>query len=216
MAEEKTIGAYGSADPKFQEYYDAIAAQLSPQTIEYTAPTLEEIAAQISGYLRPSTDAQIKARQQTTLRQRAATDVDAASRGMLSSTWVTDYKNRLGQQENADIADIENAYRAQLLQGVAARQQDEANRAYQIAMFNAQMRQAAENSAYQRAGDMYQIYRNGRVSARPPKEVPKIIPYDDFRQTVGLKPDKLIPRPALGRHGEDGSASFSMESYYMS
>jgi hypothetical protein len=83
---------------------------------------------------------------------------------MLPSTWVTDYKNRLSMQENSDIADIEAAYRAQLLQGVAARQQDEANRAYQIAMFNAQMRQAAEESAYGRAGDMYQIYLNGQHS----------------------------------------------------
>lgn len=160
---EETTGAY-SADPKFQEYYNAIAAQLSPQTIDYTAPSLDEIAAQISGYLRPSADAQIKARQQATIRQRAATDADAASRGMLSSTWVTDYKNRLAQQENSDIADVEAAYRAQLLQGVAARQQDEANRAYQIAMFNAQMRQAAESDAYKRAGDMYQIYLNGKGS----------------------------------------------------
>lgn len=160
---EETTSAY-NADPKFQEYYNAIAAQLSPQTIEYQAPTIDEIAAQISGYLRPSTDAQIKARQQATIRQRAATDADAASRGMLSSTWVTDYKNRLAQQESSDIADVEAAYRAQLLQGVAARQQDEANRAYQIAMFNAQMRQAAESDAYKRAGDMYQIYLNGKGS----------------------------------------------------
>ena len=154
---------YG-ADPMFQEYYDAISAQLMPQTIEYTAPTVDEIASQISSYLRPSTDAQIKARQQATIKQRAATDADAASRGMLASTWVTDYKNRLSMQENSDIADIESAYRAQLLQGVAVRQQDEANRAYQIAMFNAQMKQAAEESAYGRAGDMYQIYLNNRGS----------------------------------------------------
>ena len=164
MADTNENSSPYSADPHFQQYYDQILASLTPQTIEYQTPTIDEIAQQISGYLRPSTDAQIRNRQRSTVQQRAATDVDAASRGMLPSTWVTDYKNRLSMQENSDIADIEAAYRAQLLQGVAARQQDEANRAYQIAMFNAQMRQAAEESAYGRAGDMYQIYLNGQHS----------------------------------------------------
>lgn len=164
MADTNENSSPYSADPHFQQYYDQILASMTPQTIAYQAPTVDEIAQQISGYLRPSTDAQIRSRQRSTVQQRAATDVDAASRGMLPSTWVTDYKNRLSMQENSDIADIEAAYRAQLLQGVAARQQDEANRAYQIAMFNAQMRQAAEESAYDRAGDMYQIYLNGQHS----------------------------------------------------
>ena len=183
---------YG-ADPQFQAYYDAISSQIAPQTVDYTAPTIDEIAAQISGYLRPSTDAQIRSRQAATVKQRAATDADAASRGMLPSTWVTDYKNRLAQQENADIADIESAYRAQLLQGVASRQQEEADRAYQIAMFNAQMRQAAEESAYNRAGDMYQIYLNrkshGSSSGSGSSEEVSLV--DDFNASLLKLQDQI-------------------------
>ncbi len=150
-------GAYG-VDPKFQQYYTEILANLNPQTIAYQAPSVDEIASQISAYLRPAVDQQIANRRLSTLQQRAATDADAASRGILSSTWVTDIKNRLMQSEAADVAAAESDYRAQLLQGVYNRQQQEEDRANQIAMFNAQMRQQAEKDAYSRAGDMYNLY----------------------------------------------------------
>lgn len=157
-------GAY-SADPMFQQYYNEILASMTPQTIDYQAPTADEIASQISAYLRPAVDQQIRNRQQSTLSQRAATDADAASRGILASTWVTDIKNRLMQSEAADVAAAESDYRAQLLQGVYNRQAQEADRANQIAMFNAQMRQQAESDAYQRAGDMYNLYLQNKKSS---------------------------------------------------
>lgn len=150
------------ADPKFQEYYQQILAGMNPNTIEYQAPTADEIASQISEYLRPAVDQQIRSRREATAQQRAQTDADAASRGILSSTWVTDIKNRLKQSENADIAAAESDYRAQLLQGVYNRQAQEADRANQIAMFNAQMKQQAEADAYKRAGDMYNLYLSNK------------------------------------------------------
>lgn len=171
MADEVNTNPY-AADPQFQQYYQQILASMTPQTIDYQAPTADEIASQISAYLRPAVDQQIRNRQQSTLQQRAATDADAASRGILASTWVTDIKNRLHQQETADIAAAESDYRSQLLQGVFNRQAQEADRANQIAMFNAQMRQQAESDAYNRAGDMYNLYlqkKKGSGSAKQPE-----------------------------------------------
>ena len=160
---QNTTAIYGG-DPKFNEYYQSILASMKPNTVEYNAPTPEEIASQISAYLRPAVDQQIRARREATAQQRAATDADAASRGILASTWVTDIKNRLHQNETADIAAAESDYRSQLLQGVFNRQAQEADRANQIAMFNAQMRQQAEADAYKRAGDQYNIYLQNRKS----------------------------------------------------
>lgn len=160
---KKATSAY-SADPVFQQYYDAILSSLNPETIEYEAPSADAIAEQISAYLRPAVDQQIADRRIATQQQRAATDADAASRGILSSTWVTDIKNRLMQSEAADVAAAESDYRAQLLQGVYNRQAAEADRANQIAMFNAQMRQQAESDAYKRAGDMYNLYLANKKS----------------------------------------------------
>ena len=168
MADTVT-GAY-SADPIYQQYYNEILESMTPQTIEYQAPTADEIAAQISAYLRPAVDQQIRNRQQSTLQQRASTDADAASRGILSSTWVTDIKNRLMQSEAADVAAAESDYRSQLLQGVYNRQAAEADRANQIAMFNAQMRQQAEKDAYSRAGDMYNLYLQNKKSGGKKQE----------------------------------------------
>ncbi len=51
-----------NADPVFQQYYEQILAGMNPNTIEYTAPTADEIAAQISEYLRPAVDQQIRSR----------------------------------------------------------------------------------------------------------------------------------------------------------
>lgn len=155
---EKNPAYAYDADPEFARLYEQILGSLKPEQMSYTAPTAAEIAAQISEYLRPTVDQQIKNRQNATRQQRASTDADAASRGILASTWVTDIKNRLAQSENADIAAAESDYRAQLLQGVYNRQAQEADRALQIEMFNAQMRQQAEAEAYRRAGDMYNLY----------------------------------------------------------
>lgn len=194
MAKANT-SAY-SADPQFQKYYTQILSSMTPQTIEYQAPTEAEIAAQISEYLRPAVDQQIRSRQEATVAQRAATDVDAASRGILASTWVTDIKNRLHQQETADIADAESNYRQQLLEGVFNRQAQEAERANQIAMFNAQMRQQAEKDAYSRAGDMYNLYlqkKKSSASKNTPKKKKEVAkPAVDDEYTKYLKTKKLL------------------------
>ena len=204
MAEETTqTGAY-SADPQFQQYYNEILASMTPQTIDYTVPTADEIAAQISEYLRPSVDQQIRNRQNATRQQRAQTDADAASRGILASTWVTDIKNRLAQSENADIAAAESDYRSQLLQGVFNRQAQEADRANQIAMFNAQMRQQSEADAYKRAADMYNIYlqkrKGGGSGGKKKEEEPSVEDNAPLPSITPPKPDLIwFGRPGLLR-----------------
>lgn len=204
MADEVNTNPY-AADPQFQQYYQQILASMTPQTIDYQAPTAAEIASQISAYLRPAVDQQIRNRQQSTLQQRAATDADAASRGILASTWVTDIKNRLHQQETADIAAAESDYRSQLLQGVFNRQAQEADRANQIAMFNAQMRQQAESDAYNRAGDMYNLYlqkKRGSGSKTPttetqPETAPDLSNDPDYKLWLLLKKgtDNVVKNP---------------------
>ena len=186
MAQENTSATPYSADPMFQQYYDEILASMTPSTVEYTAPTVDEIASQISSYLRPAVDRQIENRRLQTAQQRAATDVDAASRGILPSTWVTDIKQRLMQSEAADVAAAESDYRAQLLQGVYNRQAAESDRAYQIAMFNAQMRQQAEADAYSRAGDMYNLYLQNKKSGPGKKDIDLDGDDTDGDDTIGL------------------------------
>lgn len=97
---------------RYNRYYNAVLAQLQQDA----GP--ERSDSQIKNYLtniiRPSYEQAIRQRQQQTGQNRAAIDTDAASRGMGTSTWVTDAKNRLQNQEAADIATLNSNYNATL------------------------------------------------------------------------------------------------------
>ena len=121
-------GGGGSRGKTVSDYYSAILGQLgnsgvNPEKITYEAlgyemPTEVEIAQKISEYLRPNYDRAISSRRAQTTQNRAALDIDAASRGMGSSTWLTDAKNRQALAEAADIAGLESDYGTNLAQNV--------------------------------------------------------------------------------------------------
>ena len=79
--------------------------------------------------LRPYYDAAAQERQTTALKNRAELDADAYSRGMGSSTWLSDKKSRESQAAASDIAGIYSQYGAALSEGVSSQMQTyEANR----------------------------------------------------------------------------------------
>lgn len=145
------------ANEKLNTYYNQILSGLTANTIDYTPKTEDELAAEISAYLRPSTDSAIADRREQTAANRASIDVDAASRGILPSTWVTDMKNRQFISENADVADLESQYTSALNQGVSDRLANQESNALSVAQFNARMKSEAESNAYARALDMYNL-----------------------------------------------------------
>lgn len=106
-------------DPtKLQAQEIAAPSIITPSKIEVEDQTQEGLAQQIAAYLRPYTENAIRQRQKQTVTDRAAADVDAASRGMIGSTWLSDAKNRMAAAEASDIAGIENEYMGNLLQQV--------------------------------------------------------------------------------------------------
>jgi hypothetical protein len=112
-----------------------------------------ELANQIAAYLRPYTENAINARKHQTIQNRAAIDVDAASRGMTPSTWVTDAKLRQAQAEAADIANIENTFIGNVQQGVFQADQAQRERAQQAAMQNAANALTADTTYARLAAD---------------------------------------------------------------
>ena len=105
-------------DEKLQSQYDTIHSQLQGSGA-YTPLTLPEqsldsITEQLAQIYRPQVERAIAQRYGATKQQKAAIDVDAASRGMGTSTWVTDAKNRIMNAEAADIAGLESDYASQL------------------------------------------------------------------------------------------------------
>lgn len=143
------------ADPTYTkrtslaEYYNSILGNLqgsemaNPEKLTYEAigydmPTEVEIAQKISEYLRPNYDRAISSRRAQTTQNRAAIDVDAASRGMGSSTWLTDAKTRQMNAEASDIAGLESDYGASLAQNVYNMYNQHLGNKMNVDMFNRQ------------------------------------------------------------------------------
>lgn len=106
-----------------------------------------QLGAQVAKALRPGLKQNISARLQQTKQNRAALDADAAARGMGSSTWLTDVKNRAKNNEASDIASINSAYQQNLYQNL----QDRINNRNQRNQVADQFNKAALNQLYQTA-----------------------------------------------------------------
>lgn len=91
--------------------YDKLYAKFQPS---YTPQSASALKDTLSRAMRPAYDKQVTQRKESAASNRAAIDADAASRGMGSSSWVTDVKNRQRNAEASDIAGINSDYNAAL------------------------------------------------------------------------------------------------------
>lgn len=172
MAEVTTENGMTSLGNKqLDSYYQSFIKTLPNQQISYDPVTLQEqtvesITGQVEKYLRNYYDQSIAERKKQTAQQTAALDVDAASRGMGSSTFLSDMKNRQYMAESADIADLNSDYNANLAKTVQDQYNqyltnklnvDFTNRSNQLEVdkWNASAQLALEELAYQRALETY-------------------------------------------------------------
>lgn len=120
----------------------------------YKLPTTDkdEIKSYVESYLRTAYDQSIENRRKQTEADRAMIDLDAYSRGMGGSTWVTDAKQRLQDAEADDIAKMEANYQAGLNEAV-------------LNQYNQAVAQglAAQNNAYDLAKDLYSLGQNAKA-----------------------------------------------------
>lgn len=120
----------------------------------YNLPTtdMDEIKSYVESYLRTAYDQSIENRRKQTEADRAMIDLDAYSRGMGGSTWVTDAKQRLQDAEADDIAKMEANYQAGLNEAV-------------LNQYNQAVAQglAAQNNAYDLAKDLYSLGQNAKA-----------------------------------------------------
>ena len=120
----------------------------------YNLPTTDkdEIKSYVESYLRTAYDQSIENRRKQTEADRAMIDLDAYSRGMGGSTWVTDAKQRLQDAEADDIAKMEANYQAGLNEAV-------------LNQYNQAVAQglAAQNNAYALAKDLYSLGQNAKA-----------------------------------------------------
>lgn len=126
----------------------------APQ-MTYNPQSESSLRAKLAAALKPAYDQQIAARQRQTQAARAGIDADAAARGIGASTWVTDAKNRLGNAEATDIANLNSNYistlASQLLNRIAGQ---ESNR-LSIEEYNTNQRKSAQDRALELALSKY-------------------------------------------------------------
>lgn len=155
---------YGN-DALLSGYHNLFYGAYQPEQLTYTERTADEISAEIAAWLRPAYDAAIGAREKQTDTYRAELDADAIARGMGTSSYVTDVKNRQMQKEAEDVAALETNYAAQLAKEMSAALAIERERSFETDMFNAEAEQNAYDKAYSMALSMLQAYHAGDKGA---------------------------------------------------
>ena len=112
---------------KFQQYYQTFLKSLMGDA-GFKEQSPAQIKYDVASALRPSYEKARANRIAQTGRNAAMVDTDAASRGMGSSTWVTDAKNRLRNQEAADLANLESDYAGNLYNALLNRLDNQDNK----------------------------------------------------------------------------------------
>lgn len=95
----------------FNNLYDQMYAKFRPSYTPQSASTLKDT---LSRAMRGSYDKEIQNVKKSTARTNAAIDADSTTRGMGSSTYNTDVKNRNMNEEANRIYGIESDYNAAL------------------------------------------------------------------------------------------------------
>ena len=148
-------------DENLQSQYDNILSRLqgsgayNPLTLP--EQTIDSITAQLAQIYRPQVEQAILRRQGATKQQKASIDVDAASRGMGTSTWVTDAKNRIMGEEAADVAGLESDYASQLAGDAMTQYQNYLGDKLKLDQYNQQLQAALQGEAYNQAMQQYQM-----------------------------------------------------------
>ena len=146
-------------DANLQTQYDNILSHLSDSgaytPLSMPEQTLDGITEQLAQIYRPQVERAIAQRYGATKQQKAAIDVDAASRGVGTSTWVTDAKNRIMNAEAADIAGLESDYISQLSGDALKQYQNYLGDKLKLDQYNQQLQAALGGAAYDQAMQQY-------------------------------------------------------------
>ena len=148
----------------FETIYEKAKKDYAPQLVTYTPLDEQTLAERISAVLRPLYDKAIAAIFRGNQRQDAELDADAISRGMGSSTFVTDVKRRQDNAAADDVRELESDYGAKLADQLYKAMEGERDRMLEVEKFNAQQRNAAMEQAFAAAKYLYQAYLEAKAA----------------------------------------------------
>ena len=160
MATTEPVTA-GQATTNLQNYANQLYKSLIAQapTIDYTPRTEAQLRDNLLKSYQASYDQSINNRRQTTRQNRGAIDSDAASRGIGSSTWVTDAKLRQNDNEARDLTSLRANRDSTIAQQLAAALGNQEDNQLAVKQYNASLRATALNNALSTAGTMYDKFK---------------------------------------------------------
>ncbi len=136
----------------------------APGLIDFTPLDEKTLTERISAVLRPVYDKAIAAIFRGNRRQDAELDADAISRGMGSSTFVSDLKRRQDSAAADDARELETEYGAKLADQLYKAMEGERDRLFETEKFNAQQQNAAMEQAFSAAKVLYDAYLAARAA----------------------------------------------------
>lgn len=160
MATTEPVTA-GQATTNLQNYANQLYKSLIAQapTIDYTPRTEAQLRDNLLKSYQASYDQSINNRRQATRQNRGAIDSDAASRGIGSSTWVTDAKLRQNDNEARDLTSLRANRDSTVAQQLAAALGNQEDNQLAVKQYNASLRSTALNNALSTAGTMYDKFK---------------------------------------------------------
>ena len=162
MTEQEKQQYYGNE--AFETIFAKTKKDYAPQLVAYTPLDEQTLAERISAVLRPVYDKAIAAIFRGNKRQDAELDADAISRGMGSSTFVSDLKRRQDSAAADDVNDLEAEYGAKLADQLYKAMEGERDRQLEVDKFNAQQQSAAMEQAFSAARVLYDAYLAARAA----------------------------------------------------
>ena len=154
-AAAQPIATGSGSSPSFDDLYAETSAYFSPETVSYSPLGAGALTRLIAKSLRPAYDQAIERRRENTATYNANLDADAYARGIGSSSYVTDVKQRSYRDEARDVEALEASYGAQLAEKLYAALNEQADRQLEVDMFNAKQIDTAKQRAYSAASALY-------------------------------------------------------------
>ena len=148
----------------FETIYEKTKRDYAPQLVTYTPLDEQTLAERIGAVLRPLYDRAIAAIFRGNQRRDAELDADAISRGMGSSTFVTDVKRRQDNAAADDARELESEYGAELADQLYKAMEGERSRQFEAEKFNAQQRSESLEQAFSAAKTLYDAYLEAKAA----------------------------------------------------
>lgn len=198
----------------YQDIYGQLQGSGGYTPLSMPEQTLDSITEQLAGTLRPQYEQAISKLYGLTKEQKARIDVDAASRGMTSSSMVTDLKNRAMNSLSEQVRGIETDYAAQLANDALNQYQKYIGDKLALDQYNQKLQMQLGDDAY---GRVMQQLSAGLISPKGkggrgggggndlPIEIPPVGANDEYLKALKAENDELrgyLGADGLGRNRE--------------